>query len=301
MRQARITIDYQDTWHHCYNRIAGTSLDLPFHDVEKEQFVRILKRVSTLYTVRIVSYQVMSNHFHLLLQAPVAEPTPEEACRRYKTFHHGKRELEPGSPQCRIWQGRCRDVSWFMRHLQHLFTAWYNRSRPIRRRGSLWADRYKNTILEDGVAVWSCWSYIENNPVRAGMVKDAADYRFCSHGVWHQTGRHPFEEHVSLVLMPLLGGLFGPITLLDVRNRMDQVLAERAGQEAETAAFSMTVQRRIRHWTHGLVIGSELFVRGIMLRYRDAREVERHRTATSAGNQAHQQLHAWRRLRSVSS
>jgi hypothetical protein len=34
-----------------------------------------------------------------------------------------------------------------MRHLQHLFTAWYNRTRPLRRRGSLWADRFKHTIL----------------------------------------------------------------------------------------------------------------------------------------------------------
>ena len=28
----------------------------------------------------------------------------------------------------------------------------YNRTRPTRRRGHLWADRFKNTILENGLA-----------------------------------------------------------------------------------------------------------------------------------------------------
>jgi REP element-mobilizing transposase RayT len=298
MRQTRIRIDFQDTWHHCYNRIAGTSQDLPFGDEEKEKFVRILKRVSVLYSVRVVAYQVMSNHFHLLVHAPAAEPTPEETCRRYKAFHHGKRTLEIDTLACRIWQSRCRDVSWFMRHLQHLFTAWYNRSRSIRRRGSLWADRFKNTILEDGFAVWSCWSYIENNPVRANMVQDAADYRFCTHGAWHQTGRHPFEENVRQIMLPLMQGLFGISSLVEIRNRMDQFLADKSGREPVTAAFSLTVQRRVRHWTSGLVIGSELFVRDVMTRYRAIGPTIRHRVAHPKENVQYS-ICAWRRLRQV--
>lgn len=298
MRNARIRVDFQDTWHHCYNRIAGTSKDLPFQDIEKEQFVRLLKRVCQLYTVRVVSYQVMSNHYHLLLQAPVNEASPEEVCRRYAVFHGGKRFIEPDSPACRIWQGRCRDVSWFMRHLQQLFTVWYNRSRPLRRRGSLWADRYKNTILETGVAVWSCWNYIENNPVRAGMVADAADYRFCSHGTWHQTGRHPFQEHVTALILPLMCSLFGITTLNEVRDRMDQALAAKAERESTDTSFTMTVQRRVRHWASGLVIGSELYVRSVMSRQRNAASAHQHRLASSR-HTSDPPLYAWRRLRAI--
>ena len=91
-----------------------------------------------------------------------------------------------------------------MRHLQHLYSAWYNRSRPIRRRGPLWAGRFKNTVLEDGAALWACWTYIERNPVRAGMVEDAADYRFCSYGRWRQSGRHPFAAALEAHLIPSL-------------------------------------------------------------------------------------------------
>jgi len=219
MRRTRLKADDQASWYHCYNRVAGTSLDRPFDDVAKEQFVRILHRVCSLYSVQVVSYQVMSNHFHLLVHAPSEEPSAEVMCRRFATFHRNKRTLEPNSPSCRAWQARSRDISWFMRHLQHLFTAWYNRTRPVRRRGSLWADRFKNTLLESGAAVWSCWKYIENNPVRAGMVTSAADYRFCSHGVWHQTGRHPFAEAIATTVLSMLNNLFG---IIDVRALVRQ-------------------------------------------------------------------------------
>lgn len=298
MRQPRIKPDQQDTWHHCYNRTAGTSHDRPFGEADKEQFVRILKRVSRLYTVRVISYQVMSNHFHLLLHAPAQPPDPEETCRRFKRFHYGKRILHPESPACRAWQARCRDVSWFMRHLQHLYTAWYNRSQPVRRRGSLWADRFKNTILEDGTAVWACWNYIENNPVRAGMVEDAADYRFCSYGAWCQRGWHPYTGNLIEVALPLMCARFGWVTLDDIRRRMAEVLAEKAGREQSQRGFSLTVRRRVRHWTNGLVIGSELFVRDLMRRYRAEDEVARHRLARSGDSDA---LFAWRRVQTVAS
>ncbi len=66
MRHARIKPDYEDTWHHCYNRAAGTRDDRPFGDAEKEVFVRLLKRLAAFYTVRVVSYTFMSNHFHII-------------------------------------------------------------------------------------------------------------------------------------------------------------------------------------------------------------------------------------------
>ena len=75
----------------------------------------------------------------------------------------------------------------------------------MRRRGALWGSRFKNTLLESGAAVWACWAYIERNPVRAGMVPDPADYRFCSYGAWAQGGRHPFEENARELLVPVLG------------------------------------------------------------------------------------------------
>ena len=296
MRRTRLKIEEQASWYHCYNRVAGTSLDRPFDDVAKEKFVRILHRVCRLYVVQVVSYQVMSNHFHLLVNAPVEEPSADEMCRRFAAFHRGKRTLEPDTPACREWQARSRDISWFMRHLQHLFTAWFNRTRPVRRRGSLWADRFKNTLLESGAAVWSCWKYIENNPVRAGMVRRAADYRFCSHGVWHQTGRHPFSDDMSQVALPMLKDILSVEDVSALRDRMDAALDESNEDDVGQKGFSLTIKRRVRHWTSGLIIGSKSFMLDVMSRYRPQDNTHQHRPAYSQSPSA-STLYVWRRLR----
>lgn len=265
MRKARLRMDDRDTWHHCLNRAAGTKEDRPFGPREKQQFVNYLLQVSRLYTVKVVSYQIMSNHFHLLLLAPVAMPSPEETCRRFNAFYQGKKTLKPESRACQVWQARCRDVSWFMRHLQQMFTRWFNRTRPVPRRGTLWADRFKNVIVQAGRPLWRCWAYIEFNPVRAGIVGNAADYRFCTHGVWHQSGRHPFSDHLREEALPILAGWFGIRDVKAIRSLMDQALGDlslRTGKGAPPEnSLLLTIRRRVRHWSDGVIIGSEAFVR----------------------------------------
>ena len=334
MRRPRLKPDYRDTWHHCYNHAVGTKADRPFDDADKEQFVRILHRVAGLYTAEVVAYQVMSNHWHILLRTPEAIPSEEETIRRYEAFHEGKRTLLPGSRLCAEWQKRLRDVSWCMRHLQHLYTAWYNRTRPIRRRGPLWAGRFKNTVIEQGEALWACWVYVERNPVRANMVADPADYRFCSYGVWAQTGRHPFEAAVRTVLSPALPeGLHG-LGLKELRKALREKFARLAAEKsggpaagaqantgaADTAqgtvapaqataepapaaaepAFTLSARRRVRHWVDGLVIGSELFIRETMRRVRTEQEVTQHRLTRSEEAAAGAAVTCcWRRLRVI--
>jgi hypothetical protein len=48
----------------------------------------------------------MSNHFHIILQAPLEAPSEEDAAARYAAFHRGKREIRPGTAICREWTGR---------------------------------------------------------------------------------------------------------------------------------------------------------------------------------------------------
>ncbi|MCP5488514.1 MAG: hypothetical protein H7A43_07675 [Verrucomicrobia bacterium] len=255
MRQPRIKLEGQPAWYHCYNRTAGTRNDRPFGSVEKEQFVRILHRVCVLYTVDVIAYQVMSNHYHLVVRTPAEQPDLEEVCRRYNDFHGGKRTLKPGSKACRQWQARCRDISWFMRHLQQLFTCWFNRTRKVRRRGALWAGRFKHTLLESGLAVWRCWAYIENNPVRAGMVRRVADYRFCSHGMWCQSGRHPSLTASLNTPCPCSPTCSTSRTSPNSRRRWIRC-CWKIRCWVGTSGFTTDVGRRVRHWTDGLVIGS---------------------------------------------
>jgi REP element-mobilizing transposase RayT len=314
MRHPRLKPDWRDTWHHCYNRAVGTSEDRPFGSAEKEQFVRILMRMARFYTVQVVAYQFMSNHFHILLRSPRDLPSEEEAIARFEAFHGGKRHLLPGGRLTAQWRERLRDISWFMRHLQHLFTAWFNRSRPVRRRGPLWAGRFKNTILDTGPALWACWAYIEHNPVRARMVANPGNYRFCSYGIWTQTNQHPFEKAVQEVFLPALPEHLTRMGLKGLRAELAREFArlseeDRAEAGTPTTAaqvgtpvetFALSARRRVRHWVDGLVIGSELFIRETMQRVRTEEEVARHRLVRDSTAAAGQDpICCWRRLRMV--
>ena len=75
---------------------------------------------------------------------------------------------------------RMHDLSEFMKGFMQRYTQWHNRVH--KRSGHLWEDRFKSVIVEDGVAAKTMAAYIDLNPVRAGMVKDPADYRWSSYG-----------------------------------------------------------------------------------------------------------------------
>lgn len=297
LRTSRLKVRDRDGWYHCYNRAVGLAGERPFGRVEKAKFVRLLMRVSRLYAIEAVAYQVLGNHYHLLLYAPAVQPSEQEVCRRYAAFHGGRRTLCPGSALCREWQKRMVDISWFMRHLQQLFSMWYNNTRSQRRRGSVWADRFKNTLLEDGPAVWHCWKYIENNPVRAGLVTSAARYRFGSHGVWFQKGRHPFEDNLRRRMLPLLAGMLGVKHVDEACWKLDEVLAGRPDSREAATGFSLSVHRRMRYWTDGLIIGSESFLRDVSCRLNLPR---RRRPPPPSDVCRNERLLAWRRIRPIS-
>ena len=283
MRYARLKPEQTDTFMHVYNRIAGSAGEFPFGPGEKEEFIRRLLRLTTLYVVEVVAYQCMGNHFHLLLRTPAEAPSPEEAAARYARYYPKRPTLDPASPSCAALARTLRDVSAFMQALEQPFTRWYNRTRRARRRGHLWAERFKNTILEDGLAVWDCWKYLEMNAVRAGMVRRPGEYRYCSFGRWHASGRHPLEATVREHLLPTLRGLLHVHSLAELKLALQKEFARVAATDArqspeqvETAialaaekeAFSTRVDRRVRYWVDGLVIGSELFVRNTLAKTR---------------------------------
>lgn len=265
MRTPRIKIDDRNTWYHCHNRVVGNAESRPFGDAEKEQFVRLLKEVSELFGVRVVAYQVMCNHYHLLLHAPVEMFSPKEMCRRYHHYYRNDKTkvMKPDDELCEIWRNRTRDISWFMRLLQQKFTMWFNASRSMRRRGTLWSDRYGHVILQSGKAVWKCWQYIENNPVKAGMVEYAGDYRFCSFGAWRQSGRHPFQHNLIALVLPMLD-----IKDLDqLFEMLRQGLTAHLHNKQDVESTGKSSMQRVRFWTKGVVIGSELFVRDTMANF----------------------------------
>jgi REP element-mobilizing transposase RayT len=171
---------------------------------EKEKF-RALMRLQEKFTgCRVVSYCLMCNHFHLLLEVP---PMPEGGISEEvllkrlsgiysEAFVAGvAKELadtrdvvyteESGleNALAAIYERftyRMQDLGEFMKGLLQRFTQWFNRVHS--RTGRLWEDRFKSLIVEGGLAAKTIAAYIDLNPVRAGMVMDPADYRWSSYG-----------------------------------------------------------------------------------------------------------------------
>ena len=76
MRQARLKADprAEVAYYHCVSRVVDRQF--LFGDAEKEQFVAFLREYERFCGVRLVTYCVMSNHFHVLVEVPrrPAEP-----------------------------------------------------------------------------------------------------------------------------------------------------------------------------------------------------------------------------------
>ena len=302
MRQPRLKPTDTDTFMHVYNRIAGSSHDLLFVDADKEYFIQRLISLTSFYVIDVLGFAVLGNHFHAILHIPATPPTNAEAAKRYSRFHGGTCNIEHDQRRCRALAKKLRDVSEFMHDLQQPFSRWWNKTRPVRRRGHLWGDRFKNTVLESGVAVWNCLNYIEANPVRAHMVDDPGQYRFCSFGRWTGTGTHPFEDAVEAHLLPTLKGSLGLETMTDLRREMRKRFAwitaleqqHRSPQQAETAMavaaekehFSLRIDRRVRYWVDGLVIGSQIFIKTTMAESRGEAALKKRRLVRARGPDA---------------
>jgi hypothetical protein len=49
---------------HICNRISGTIGDYPFGPAEKQYFINLMRNLTKLFTIEIIAYQLMGNHFH---------------------------------------------------------------------------------------------------------------------------------------------------------------------------------------------------------------------------------------------
>jgi REP element-mobilizing transposase RayT len=304
-------------YYHLMNRVSGEPGYFPFKDVEKEKFFTLALKLARFYSLEILSVVVMSNHYHIVCAAPADAPSREEVVKHWQAFHGKLRgdTLEPNwdsEDVVRKFAIRMRDISCFIKDLQQRFTCWFNRTRPTRRRGSLWADRFKDTILEKDTALWDCLVYVEMNPVRAGLVESPEDYRFCTWGRMGGSGKHPFQKQLCQHLRDFLGEKAKHWSqrriLAELSAEMLRIAASERGENAEATRkkadalrngrekFLVTARRRVRYWTDGAVIGSETFVREIGAVLFDAERAEQKRLSQSRPAESETSLFAYRRL-----
>jgi putative transposase len=201
MRRARWLAPWKDSAekpaiYHCISRVVDRRF--VFGDDERERFRAFMRIQENFSGCRVLSYCVMSNHFHVLLEVPPMQEdgiSDDELLKRLSATNteafvagvagelaearaaaHEKRVAEIHAR----FTYRMHSLSEFMKTLLQRFTRWFNRTHN--RSGTLWEERYKSVIVESGVAARTMAAYIDLNPVRAGMVSDPAEYRWSSYG-----------------------------------------------------------------------------------------------------------------------
>jgi len=163
-----------------YHLMSRTALDgFPFGDIEKDELVKIIKKFSKLFFVDVFGYCIMSNHFHILGQIyPETYFSDEEILKRCKA-HYGE-DFILSEEQMSFYREKLSSLSDYMKEIKQSFSRYYNKLHN--RRGTLWGERYKSLIVENGETLVNCLAYIDLNPVRAGIVEKPEAYRWCSLG-----------------------------------------------------------------------------------------------------------------------
>ena len=119
-------------------------------------YLNSLQEYASRYDVEIHAYVLMTNHVHLLV-SPIVDGA----------------------------------ASKMMQQLGRQYVQFFNH--VYERTGTLWDGRFKSSLNQSDRYLLACYRYIEMNPVRAGIVRRAHQYR------WSSYRANAFGEHDSLL------------------------------------------------------------------------------------------------------
>ena len=277
-----------DATYHCMTRtVNGERL---FHDREKEILRKMIWQVADFSGVEVLTYCILSNHFHVLVRVVDGELVSDaELMRRYRTLYPKptkyqtqsakvmESQLAAGGEEADVIRGkllaRMADVSEFMKTVKQRFSVWYNRSHQ--RYGTLWAERFKSVLVEgQGNPLQTMAAYIDLNPVRAGLVEDPKDYRFCGYAeavagvlvakkglihIWSDYGAKRIDSALRAHRSLIFGKRASEPGLSEMtRKQALKVLDHEDGQLPK----AVMLRCRVRYFTDGAILGSAEFVRG---------------------------------------
>jgi len=268
-------------------------------DGEKEIFRGIMRRAEAFCGVRVLTYAVMSNHFHMLVEVPERAVVDEAELTRRMTALYGRAHVACVLRQWADWrrtgaaylveeqQNRLRarmyDISAFVKTVKQRYSMSYNGRHG--RKGTLWEDRFKSVLVENGEqARATVAAYIDLNPVRAKIAADPKDYRWSGYGEACAGGR---LARAGLVAVHDSRGLEQPGGWRHAAERY-RVLLYTEGEERREAYSErvvrpgiatsevdrvldgggrLTLQQalrcRVRYFTDGMAIGGKAFVDGV--------------------------------------
>ena len=301
--------------YHIMSRTVGGEFLLA-DDIEREAFRKLMWKMADFLGIRVLTYAVMRNHFHVLIEVPhrvtwlqrFDGPQGEEALLKHLGSFYGKgyiamlREelssLRTSGNEFRYnerlqqLKRRFCDLSIFVKELKERYTRWFNKRHA--RKGTMWMDRFKSVLVQNGPALRTMAAYIDLNPVRAGLVADPKDYAWSGYGEamsgsrraqrglckamdcgiesWDKTlPRDEVSAREKYRVWLYSDGKervnrAGQVT----KKGFDRETSERVVREekGKLSAFELA-QTRVRYFSEGLVLGSRAWVEEMFKTHRE--------------------------------
>ncbi len=288
MRTARLKVQGQSAVYHCVTRVVGGTMLLDKQ--AKEVLRKQLWHMARFCGVEILTYCIMTNHFHVLVRVPENQKVSDkDLVARFSQLYgtqKGKVEtleaiLKKGGEEAQAERdkllARMGDVSLFMKELKQRFSIWYNKSHG--RYGTLWAERFKSVLIEDTAAcLLTVASYIDLNPVRAGIVDDPKDYRFCGYAE-AATGQEEAAAGLCQVLSiktvkkalseyRKILFLMGSTTSRQGQKAMSREKVKQVVEQDGELPVGQVLRLKVRYFSDGMVLGSKEYVNQIFHSHR---------------------------------
>ena len=129
-----LRIEYPGAYYHVMNR-GNRGEDIFVTDHDRTAFLNGLADSCETYSVKLIVYVLMANHFHLIVQTPLS------------------------------------NLSEFMRHFLVTYTVRFNRRNG--RTGHVFQGRFKSLLIEQDEYLLPLSRYIHLNPIRTRQFKGA--------------------------------------------------------------------------------------------------------------------------------
>jgi putative transposase len=204
-------IEYEGALYHVLSR-GNERQAIVITDEDRKLFLKTVGEMGKRFEIDIFAYVLMDNHYHLL-------------------FRTNRANL-------------CRSMQWFGATYTKRFNLRHNRS------GHLFQGRYKNMLVQNDAYLLQLSYYIHRNPLRAGMVKRVADYKWSSYRAYAYGKSHQSWLNTDTILMQFANG-------------KDNHQAYRESMQK----YSKEEQRIWEDLRHGIFVGTEKFVKKIKKRY----------------------------------
>lgn len=132
----------------------------------KEEYIKKYRKLllynSNKYNITLISYCIMNNHAHILLNV-----------------------------------NKIEDLSLYMKSINTSYARYYNKCEN--RVGFVFRNRFESEPIYEENYLLNCIAYIHNNPVKASMVASPKDYPFSSYNDYLQLKGIATENTIRLV------------------------------------------------------------------------------------------------------